>query len=124
MCASTTKASLKFPLQDPLQQVASINTTIISCKLNCFTKQTGLFNNQPTNTIVAFIHTKLHCTFYVATHQNKMLSTACLDALSANQFPIVVELVNVSESLLSKAFLSYAFWYFIFHAALKQQERH
>jgi len=36
MCASTTMVSLKFPLQDPLQQVASINTTIISNKLICF----------------------------------------------------------------------------------------
>jgi len=33
MCASTTMVSLKFPLQDPLQQEASINTTIISSKL-------------------------------------------------------------------------------------------
>jgi len=33
MCASTTMVSLKFPLQDPLQQVASVNTTIISNKL-------------------------------------------------------------------------------------------
>jgi len=35
MCASTTMASLKFPLQDSLQQVASSNTTIISSKLIC-----------------------------------------------------------------------------------------
>jgi len=43
MCASTTMVSLKFPLQDPLQQVASINTTIISSKLICFNKQIDLF---------------------------------------------------------------------------------
>jgi len=36
MCASATNASLKFPLQDPLQQVASINTATISSKLICF----------------------------------------------------------------------------------------
>jgi len=50
MCTSTTMVSLKFLLQDPLQQVASINTTIISSKLNCFIKQAGLFNNHPTFT--------------------------------------------------------------------------
>jgi len=39
MCASTTMVSLKFPLQDPLQAVATSSnnhTTIISNKLNCF----------------------------------------------------------------------------------------
>jgi len=36
MCASATMASLKFLLQDPLQQAASINTTTISNKLNLF----------------------------------------------------------------------------------------
>jgi len=40
MCASATMVSLKFSLQDPLQQVASVNTTIISSKLICFNKQT------------------------------------------------------------------------------------
>jgi len=44
MCASTTMASLKFPLQDPPQQVASIITTIISSKLICFNKQISLSN--------------------------------------------------------------------------------
>jgi len=46
MCASTTMASLKFPLQDPLQAVATSSnnhTTTISSKLNCFIKQAGLF---------------------------------------------------------------------------------
>jgi len=43
MCASATMVSLKFPLQDPPQQAASSNTTMISIELNCFTKQTGLF---------------------------------------------------------------------------------
>jgi len=33
MCASATMASLKFPLQDPLQQAASINTATISDEL-------------------------------------------------------------------------------------------
>jgi len=42
MCESTTMVSLKFPLQDPLQQVASNNTTIISNKLICFNKQIDL----------------------------------------------------------------------------------
>jgi len=51
MCASTTMVSLKFPLQDPLQAVATSSnnhTTIISSKLNCFIKQAGLFNVNPT----------------------------------------------------------------------------
>jgi len=55
MCASTTIASLKFPLQDPLQAVATSSnnhTTIISSKLKCFIKQAGLFNvNHPTQLI-------------------------------------------------------------------------
>jgi len=37
--------SLKFPLQDPLQQVASSNLVTISNKLNCFIKQAGLFDH-------------------------------------------------------------------------------
>jgi len=45
ICASTTMVSLKFPLQDPLQQVASVNTTTISSKLNCFIKQAGVFDH-------------------------------------------------------------------------------
>jgi len=36
-------ASLKFPLQDSPQQVASVDTTTISSKLICFNKQTDLF---------------------------------------------------------------------------------
>jgi len=46
MCASTTMVSLKFPLQDPLQAVATSSnnhTTIISSELNCFIRQAGLF---------------------------------------------------------------------------------
>jgi len=44
MCASTTMASLKFPLQDPPQQVAS-NTATISIKLICFNNWMDLSNN-------------------------------------------------------------------------------
>jgi len=46
MCASTTMASLKFPFQDPLQQVASVNTATISSKLICFNKQIDLLIQQ------------------------------------------------------------------------------
>jgi len=43
MCASTTVASLKFPLQDPLHNSGNNHTTIISSKLICFNKQIDLF---------------------------------------------------------------------------------
>ena len=48
MCASTTMVSLKFPLQDPLQAVATSSnnhTTIISSKLICFNNWMDLSNN-------------------------------------------------------------------------------
>jgi len=51
MCAFATMVSLKFPLQDPLQQAASSNTAIISNKLICFNKQIDLFNH-PTPCII------------------------------------------------------------------------
>jgi len=43
MCASTTMVSLKNPLQDPLQHVASSNTAIISNKLICCHNRIDLF---------------------------------------------------------------------------------
>jgi len=53
MCAPTTMASLKFPLQDPLQQVASINTTMILVNWTVSpNKQVSLIINQHLQEII------------------------------------------------------------------------
>jgi len=60
MCASTTVASLKFPLQDPLQQAASGKTDTISDKLNCFIKQAGLFHLTFIRNYLVRVHRQRH----------------------------------------------------------------